>query len=82
MWQYWADVDQRAHRRQIQMLEARLSQMRRTLRQPIEQEIASVAAERGALTKGNQKLRDENSRLREEIDELRAVVEVHVGRAA
>ncbi|KIL68561.1 hypothetical protein M378DRAFT_120766 [Amanita muscaria Koide BX008] len=75
------DAQTRAYRRQIQTLEARLSQMRRkteSLRYPIEQEIASVAAEKATLIKANQKLREENVRLREEIDELRAVVEVNI----
>lgn len=71
----------RAYRRQIQTLEARLSQMRRktdSLRHPLEQEITSAAGERAALTKANQKLRDENDRLRSDNEELRAVVEVHL----
>ncbi|KAK2460619.1 hypothetical protein APHAL10511_007089 [Amanita phalloides] len=75
------DAQIRAYRRQIQTLEARLSQMRRktdSLRHPLEQEIASVATERASLTKANQKLRDENHRLRSDNEELRAVVEVHL----
>ncbi|KAF8638866.1 hypothetical protein AX17_001922 [Amanita inopinata Kibby_2008] len=73
------DANVRAYRRQIQTLEARLSQMRRktdTLRHPLEQEIALMAAERATLTKTNQKLRDDNATVRDEIDELRAAIEV------
>ena len=76
-----SDSVQRAYRRKIQTLEARLSQMRRKtefLRHPLEQEITSVAAERETLTKTNQKLRDENQKLRNETEELKAVIEVHL----
>ncbi|PFH52448.1 hypothetical protein AMATHDRAFT_74240 [Amanita thiersii Skay4041] len=72
------DANVRAYKRQVQTLEARLSQMRRktdTLRHPLEQEIASISAERLALTKANQKLRDENTGLRDELDELKATLE-------
>ncbi|KAF8626379.1 hypothetical protein AX15_005029 [Amanita polypyramis BW_CC] len=75
------DAQIRAYRRQIQTLEARLSQIRRrtdSLRHPLEQEVTSVAAERAALTKANQRLRDENQKFSSEIEELRAVIEVHL----
>jgi len=67
------------YRRQIQALEARLSQATRkndTSRQHPAAEIAAFVAEKSALTQANNKLREENADLRDEAEEMRAMVEV------
>ena len=70
----------RSYRRQIQVLEARLTQMRQRREssslQFAESQFAAYANERANLTTSNKKLREENSELREEVEELKAMVEL------
>ncbi|KAF8955458.1 hypothetical protein BDZ97DRAFT_1857834 [Flammula alnicola] len=73
----------RSYRRQIQALEAQLTQMKQRAEKPrtsLAHEIASAAAEKAALKVANDKLRGENFELKEEVEELKAMVEVLKGR--
>ncbi len=70
----------RACRRQIQILEVRLAQMRGRADgssiEYAEKEIAAYAEERGVLAATNNKLREENLVLKDEVEELKAMVEL------
>jgi len=68
------------YRRQIQRLEARLIQMRQLAENSslefAEREIAAYADEKGSLTATNERLTEENLILKDEVMELKAMVEV------
>ena len=68
-----------ADRRRIQALEASLRSMRMTTDQrrlPVTEIARAQTAERNALAAANKKLQEENAVLRDEIDEVKAMVEV------
>ncbi|KAF8810127.1 hypothetical protein BYT27DRAFT_7186996 [Phlegmacium glaucopus] len=68
----------RAYRRQIQGLEARLNQVKRveSPRIPFAQEIATFSNEKAGLMNANTKLGEENRVLKEEVEELRIMMEL------
>lgn len=67
-------------RRKIQALEARLLQAQRNPKPQAGQEIAAFVAERTTLMETNGKLKDENMLLKDELEEMRAMIEVLKGR--
>jgi len=73
-------IKSRNYRRQIQILEARLMQMRQQSENSslefAEKEIAAYAEEKSTLTTMNERLREENDELRDEVMELKAMVEL------
>ena len=71
-----------AYRRQIQGLEARLNQIKRaeSPRIPFAQEIATFSSEKAALLAANVKVGEENRVLKEEVEELRVMMEILKGR--
>ncbi|KAJ7470633.1 hypothetical protein FB451DRAFT_1254355 [Mycena latifolia] len=78
------DESARVYRRQIQALEARLSQEKRKADKPSRRpdEIAAFVAEKKALLDANQQLTDDNTNLREEIEDMSAMVEVLKGQVS
>ncbi|KAJ7694239.1 hypothetical protein B0H17DRAFT_981160 [Mycena rosella] len=72
------DENARVYRRQIQALEARLLQEKRRADTPSRrpEEIAAFVAEKKALLDAKQQLADDNANLREEIEDMSAMVEL------
>jgi DNA repair exonuclease SbcCD ATPase subunit len=69
----------RGYRRQIQGLEARLAFVNKkneAARQMPAEEIAAFVAEKTSLAKANDKLREENADLMDEVEEMRAMLEM------
>lgn len=84
-WQYLISVlmipDTRVYRRRIQALEAQLSQAQSSrhnnqLKHQASIEIATFASEKLALQTANTRLRNENIELKDEVEEMRAMLEV------
>ena len=71
-----------ANRRKIQALEARLLHARQRInsKQQPGPEIAGLLTERSALLATNSKLKEENLLLKDELEEMRAMIEVLKGR--
>ncbi|KAH9484023.1 Tuberous sclerosis 1 protein-like protein [Psilocybe cubensis] len=73
----------RGYRRQIQTLEAQLAQMRRKVttnsRTPFVEGMAALQLEKVALSETNTKLREENQVLKDEVEELQAMVQLLKG---
>ncbi|KAJ6546552.1 hypothetical protein DFH09DRAFT_1262958 [Mycena vulgaris] len=78
------DESARVYRRQIQALEARLSQEKRKADKPSRrpEDIAAFVAEKKALLEANHQLTDDNISLREEIEDMSAMVEVLKGQVS
>lgn len=72
------------YRRQIQALEAQLLQQKRKAEKPSQRpaEIAAFVAEKKALLDGNAQLVEENTTLREELEDMTAMVEVLKGQVS
>ncbi|KAJ7905364.1 hypothetical protein B0H14DRAFT_2659988 [Mycena olivaceomarginata] len=78
------DENARAYRRQIQALEAQLSQAKRKADKPSRrpEEIAAFVAEKKALLETNAHLMEEKTNLREELEDMTAMVEVLKGQVS
>ncbi|KAF7338398.1 HATPase-c domain-containing protein [Mycena venus] len=78
------DENARVYRRQIQALEAQLLQAKRNADKPSRrpEEIAAFVVEKKALLEANSQLTEENTNLREDIEDMSAMVEVLKGQDA
>jgi phage shock protein A len=72
------------YRRQIQALEAQLSQAKRKADKPSRrpEEIAAFVAEKTALLEANAQLTEDNTNLREDLEDMTAMVEVLKGQVS
>lgn len=79
-----ANLANSAYRRQIQALEAQLSQAKRKADMPSRrpEEIAAFVAEKKALLETNAQLMEEKINLREELEDMTAMVEVLKGQVS
>ncbi|KAF8212369.1 hypothetical protein K438DRAFT_1806415 [Mycena galopus ATCC 62051] len=78
------DENARTYRRQIQALEAQLSQAKRKAEKPSRrpEDIAAFVAEKKTLLETNAQLTEENTNLREDLEDMTAMVEVLKGQVS